>query len=124
MRYNRRCKQHSLEKKEMAMRCPNCSNELSLEEAFCGLCGTPIIPSTQPTAMVNPPPSRQGLLSEGYNSTTSSPPGTNRSGMQPPPDNQSVVRSPGPQQQGSYYQDPTEAMSALPHTQVQNYATA
>ncbi|HEX9130918.1 MAG TPA: hypothetical protein VF844_01360 [Ktedonobacteraceae bacterium] len=108
----------------MAMRCPNCSNELSLDESFCGLCGTAIIPSAQPTAMVNPPPSRQGLLSGGYNSTISSPPDANRSGMLPPPDNQSAVRSPGPQQQGGFYQEPTEAMSALPPTQVQNYPTA
>ena len=107
----------------MAMRCPNCSNELSSDEAFCGLCGTPIIPSAQPTAMVNPPPTRQGLLSGGYNTTISSSPGTNRSGMQPPPDNQSATRSPGPQQQGGFYRDPTEAMPALPSNQVQNYPT-
>ena len=107
----------------MAMRCPNCGNELSEDESFCGLCGTPITPPAQPTAMVNPPPSRQGLLSGGYNSTISSPPGTNRSGMLPLPDNKSAVQSPGPQQRGGFYQEPTEAMSALPPNQVQQYPT-
>jgi zinc ribbon protein len=105
----------------MAMRCPNCGNELSVDEAFCGLCGTPVTSPSQPTAMVNPPPSRQGLLSGGYNNTISSPPNTNRSGMLPPADNQSAVRSPGPQQRGGFYQEPTEAMSALPPNQVQQY---
>src|SRR5215472_970462 len=90
---------HNLEEKEIAMRCPNCGNELSIEESFCGLCGTQIMPSAQPTEMFNPPPSRQGILSGGYNNTTASSPGTNKSGMLPPPDNQSASRSPVLQQQ-------------------------
>ncbi len=107
----------------MAMRCPNCGNEVSPDEDFCGLCGTAITTPAQPTAMVNPPLSRQGLLSGGYNSTISPPPGTNRSGMLPQPDNQSAVKAPGPQQQGGFYQEPTEAISALPPNQLQNYPT-
>src|SRR6266566_4497881 len=106
------------------MRCPNCNNELSLEEAFCGLCGTPITPPVQPTAMINPPPSRKGLLSGGYHTDMSPPFGTYGSGMLPPPDTQSSVSPTGPQRQGAFYQDPTEAMSALPPNQVQNYPTA
>src|SRR6266566_8844961 len=106
------------------MRCPNCNNELSLEEAFCGLCGTPITPPVQPTAMINPPPSRKGLLSGGYHTDMSPPFGTYGSGMLPPPDSQSSVSPTGPQRQGAFYQDPTEAMSALPPNQVQNYPTA
>lgn len=106
------------------MKCPNCGNELSLEEVFCGQCGTPIMPSAQPTEMINTPPSRQGLLSGGYNAAMSPPSGTYKSGMLPPPDYQSAVRPAGPQQQGGFYQDPTEAMSALPPNHVQNYPTA
>lgn len=108
----------------MAMRCPTCGNEVSPDEAFCGLCGTAITTPAQPTAMVNPPPSRQGLLSGGYNNPLSPPPATNRSGMLPKSDNQSAVRSPGPQQQGGFYQEPTEAMSSLPPNQLQNYPTS
>ncbi len=42
--------------------------------------------------------------------------------MLPPPNNQSQV-TPGQQQQNGFYQDPTEAMSALSSYQVQNYPT-
>ncbi len=49
----------SLEKKVMAMRCQNCGNEISLEETFCGQCGTPVILSAKPAAPTN----HQGIQS-------------------------------------------------------------
>ncbi len=107
----------------MAMRCPNCSNEISLEEAFCGQCGTPVILSVKPTGMVNAPPNRHGLLSSGYNNLTSPLSDTYRSGILPPPDNQPPEMSPGSQQQSGFYQDPTQAMTVLPLNQVQSYPT-
>src|SRR6266581_3783855 len=92
----------------MAMRCPNCSNEISLEETFCGQCGTPVILSAKPVD----PASLQGLLSSGYYSVTSSP-----SNNLPP------MLSSGTQQQNGFYQDPTQAMPVLPSNQVQSYPT-
>jgi hypothetical protein len=100
----------------MAMKCPNCGNDLNPEEVFCGQCGTPNLPTAKPTEMVNTPPSRHGLLSGGYQAAASPPPGT---GTLPQPDTRPVTRPPGPQQ-GGFYQDPTEAISALPK-QGQNY---
>jgi hypothetical protein len=50
----------------MAMRCPNCSNEISLDETFCGQCGTPIIFSAKPVDPTN----RQGLLSGNYGNSS------------------------------------------------------
>ena len=107
----------------MAMRCPNCSNEISLEEAFCGQCGTPVILSVKPTEMVNAPPNRHGLLSSGYNNLPPPLSDTYRSGMLPPPDNRPPEMSPGSQQQSGFYQDPTQAMTVLPPNQVQSYPT-
>ncbi len=107
----------------MAMRCPNCNNEISQEEAFCGQCGTPVILSAKPTGTINAPPNRQGPLSSGYNSVAPPSPGTYRSGMLQPPDNQSTVMSSGLQQQSGFYQGPTHAMTVLPPNQVQNYPT-
>ena len=92
----------------MAMRCPNCSNEISLEETFCGQCGTPVILSAKPVDPAN----RQGLLSSGYYSVTS-----------PPSTNQPPMLSSGSQQQNGFYQDPTQAMPVLPSNQVQSYPT-
>src|SRR6266536_3598340 len=92
----------------MAMRCPNCSNEISLEETFCGQCGTPFILSAKPVDPAN----RQGLLSSGYYSVTS-----------PPSNNQPPMLSSGSQQQNGFYQDPTQAMPVLPSNQVQSYPT-
>src|SRR5260370_4356061 len=100
----------------MAMKCPNCGNDLNPEEVFCGQCGTPNLPTAKPTEMVNTPPSRHGLLSGVYHTAASPPPGT---GTLPQPDSRPVTRPPGPQQRG-FYQDPTEAISALPN-QGQNY---
>lgn len=102
------------------MRCPNCGNEVGQDEAFCGQCGTPNMPPARPTEMVNIPAPRNGL--PGTYSTVPVPstnytpgmqppqPNTYNSGMQSPP-TQPVVR---PQQQSDFYQEPTEAMSALP----------
>src|SRR5260221_9525016 len=79
----------------MAMKCPNCGNDLNPEEVFCGQCGTPNLPTAKPTEMVNTPPSRHGLLSGGYHTAASPPPGT---GTLPQPDSRPVTRPPGPQQ--------------------------
>src|SRR5260370_1529225 len=99
----------------MAMKCPNCGNDLNPEEVFCGQCGTPNLPTAKPTEMVNTPPSRHGLLSGGNHTPASPPPGT---GTLPQPDTRPVTRHPGPQQTG-FYQDPTEAIPPLPnHSQT------
>jgi zinc-ribbon domain len=101
------------------MRCPNCSNEISLEETFCGQCGTPVILSAKPVDPTN----RQGLLSGGYYSVTSPSSDTYRSGMLLPANNQPPMMSSGSQQQMSFHQDPTQAMTVLPFQQVQNLPT-
>ncbi len=98
------------------MKCPNCGNNLGPEEVFCGQCGTPNLPAAKPTEMMNTPLSRPGLLSRGYHAA---PAGPHKSGISPQPDTQPVMRPPGPQQE-SFYQDPTEAISALPN-RGQNY---
>ena len=103
----------------MAMRCPNCSNEISLEETFCGQCGTPVILSAKPVDPTN----HQGLLSGGYYNSTSPSSDTYRSGMLPPSNNQPPMMSSGSQQQTGFHQDPTQAMSVLPSHQAQNYPT-
>src|SRR5437773_949131 len=103
----------------MAMRCPNCSNEINLEETFCGQCGTPVIFSTKPIDPTN----RQGLLGSGYYSVSPPSSDTYRSGMLPPSTNQSPMMPSSSQQQNSFHQDPTQAMSVLPSHQVQSYPT-
>src|SRR6266849_2924771 len=108
------------EMKGMSMKCPNCGNELSADEVFCGQCGTPNMPAPKPTGMVNPPLSRQPPPSGGYNTVMPPLSRTYRSGMQPPPGNQPAVRQPGPQQQPGFYHDATEAMTSLPNNE-QNY---
>ncbi len=120
------------------MKCPNCGNEVSQEEAFCGQCGTPNparpAPSAQPTEMGNPSmPPRGGLL-RSYNTPMQQPqpgsypagqqPGTYNTvpyapGMPPPPGSSMPANVPptqqvGPHQQSDFYQDATEAISALP----------
>jgi zinc-ribbon domain len=107
----------------MAMRCPNCSNEISLEEVFCGQCGTPVILSAKSTGTINGPQNHQGLLNSGYNSIASSTQGTRRPGTLPSTNDHPSVMSTGLQQQSGYYQDPTQAMSVLPPNQAQNYQT-
>jgi hypothetical protein len=105
------------------MKCPNCGNELSPGEIFCGQCGTPNILPAQPTEMVNTPQSRHGLLSGKYNIVISPPSATYKSGLLRPSNNQPTVSPPGPQQQGGFFQDSSESMSALPDN-GQNYPTA
>ncbi len=102
----------------MAMRCPNCSNEISLEETFCGQCGTPIVLSAKPTN----PAQHQGLLSSGYYGGSSPASDTYRSGMVPSTAHQPQMVSTASQQFG-FYQDPTQSMSVLPSQQVQGYPT-
>jgi hypothetical protein len=104
------------------MKCPNCSNELSPGEVFCGQCGTPNILPAQPTEMVNTPQSRHGLLSGKYNIVTSPPSATYKSALLPASNNQPPV-SPPDLQQGGFYQDSAEAMPAPPDN-GQNYPTA
>jgi hypothetical protein len=104
----------------MAMQCPICSNEISLEETFCGQCGTPVILSAKP---VDPTNHRQGLLNSGYVSPRSPASDRYKSDMRPSTDNQPPMLPSGTQQQNGFHQDPTQAMSALPPYQVQNYAT-
>jgi zinc-ribbon domain len=101
------------------MRCPNCSNEISLEETFCGQCGAPVILSAKPVDPTN----RQGLLSGGNYSIASHSSDIYRSDMLPAPNNQPPMMSSGSQQQMGFHQDPTQAMSVLPSHQVQNYPT-
>lgn len=124
----------------MAIRCPNCGNEVNPGETFCGQCGTPNIPPAQPTELMNSQSLRSGLLSNGYNPTPPSLSYAHNSGMQPPssPSNtfyggeQSVPSGPlypsqpiiglsGPQQQTGFYRDATEAMSSLAANKNQNY---
>lgn len=113
------------------MICPSCGNEIRSNEVFCGQCGAPITPSSKPTEMVQTPPRRSGLLSNGYQTQQAPLPAesyapTGQSpaplyGNQPPDASTLRPQTPqGPQQQSGFYQDATEAMSALPNS-GQNY---
>ncbi len=122
------------------MRCPRCGNEVSRDEVFCGQCGASITnqPPVQPTEMVNTPSPRSGLLSS-YNTRVAPPsspydPGTVSQvpgGGTPPPfqptqpaapgQPQPQFRQSGPQQPTNFYQDATEAISALPPNSNQAY---
>src|SRR5258708_33786276 len=102
------------EMKGMSMKCPNCGNELSADEVFCGQCGTPNMPAPKPTRMVNPPLSRQQPPSGGYNTVLPPLSGTYRSGMQPPPGNQPPVRQPGPLRQLRYTHDANQPTTPVP----------
>ena len=125
------------------MKCPNCGNEVSQGEAFCGHCGTPTSPPTHATEMVQTPLSpRNGLLGT-YN--TANPYGGQKPGsvgpdptISQPPSNPSMGRTgafqdnpfvtgqkqpgqfPGPtgsnptNSSPEFYQDATEAISATP----------
>lgn len=84
------------------MRCPRCGNEISQDEAFCGQCGAPIVQSSQPTAMVNAPASRNGV------------PGTYNTGQlnnAPLPPTQGLYQQPNQQNQqmspSGFYNQPT-----------------
>lgn len=121
------------------MRCPNCGNEVSPGETFCGQCGTPNMPPAQPTEMVNSQSVHDGLLNSGYNTTPLVPSSAHNSGMQFPasPSNtfyggqsassgslypdQPIMGALGPRQQTGFYRDATEAMSSLPANNSQNF---
>ena len=103
------------------MKCPNCGNELDPNEVFCGQCGAPTRPISLPTEMVQTPPMRSGQLNNPYNTQVAPGTGSFNAGTpstsypSSPHSNQSAMRSSGPQQQGEFYQDATEAMSSLPN---------
>ncbi|HKV56628.1 MAG TPA: zinc-ribbon domain-containing protein [Ktedonobacteraceae bacterium] len=106
------------------MKCPTCGNELDPNEVFCGQCGAPTRPTGMPTEMVQTPPMRSGQLNSPYNTqlapgtgnyNTGAPSTAYPAGAMPPNPNQSAIRPSGPQQQGEFYQDATEAMSVLPN---------
>lgn len=85
------------------MKCQHCGNELVPDEVFCGQCGNPNATPVQPTEMIQTPSFNNGLL------------GTNQSRP-----NQSAIRqTQGPQQQGGFYQDATEALSMAPNPSAQ-----
>lgn len=100
------------------MKCPNCGNELNPNEVFCGQCGAPGRLTSLPTEMVQTPPARSGQLNSPYNTQPGT--GSYNAGIPStsyplsPNSNQSAMRSSGPQQQGEFYQDATEAMSIPP----------
>lgn len=112
------------------MRCPKCGNDVSPDEAFCGQCGTPMTSLTHPTEMVYTPP-RSGLLNSynGNNTHRQPTPGTNNTsnaqdaGMMPPPNAYNTRMPGGPHQQTDFYQDATEAISAVPNSNLQNFQT-
>src|SRR5450759_1752521 len=103
------------------MKCPNCGNELDPIEVFCGQCGAPTRPTSLPTEMVQTPPMRSGQFNNPYNTQVAPGTGSFNAGTptasypSSPNSNQSAMRSSGPQQQGEFYQDATEAMSILPN---------
>ncbi len=106
----------------MAMRCPNCGNEIGQDEAFCGQCGTATQQLGQQTELMRT--SHSGSLS-AYNRNmppVSPPRAYNNSGAPPPPHayntsgaapGQSAIRPSSPQQPESFYQDATEAMPSF-----------
>lgn len=122
------------------MRCPNCGNEISPGETFCGQCGTPNIPPAQPTEMVNSQFTHNERVSSGYNPNIPSPSNAHNSGVLPPSSpshtyyggmppaptgpsypNQPAIGPSGPQHQVGFYRDATEAMSPLPAKDSQNF---
>ncbi|TMD68115.1 MAG: zinc ribbon domain-containing protein [Chloroflexi bacterium] len=111
------------------MRCPKCGNEVSQDEAFCGQCGTPTKPLPQRTEMVQAPHS--GPL-QTYNQNNSLapevPPDAYNSKLPPyqggsmaPPNQTPIITPSDPRQQTGFYQDATEAISALPPNAGQSY---
>lgn len=92
---------------------------MSLEETFCGQCGTPVILSAKPVDPTN----RHGLLSGGYYNNTTPAPDTYSSGTLPTSNNQPPMIPSGSQMQNGFHQDPTQAMTALPTNHVQSYPT-
>ncbi len=114
------------------MKCPKCGNEVNQDEAFCGQCGTPMLPRPQATQMVQPPHS--GQLNSYNSNMPSMPPSSqpNKTRVVPPtnpynPNNANrpatyggnsiapnANQPPAPNQGTGFYQDATEAMSVFP----------
>ncbi len=113
------------------MKCPTCGNEVNQDEAFCGQCGTPMMPRSQATQMAHAP--RSGQLNSYNTNRPSSQP--NKTGIVPPtnpynPNNPNNANRPAtyggnpiapngnqpptPNQGAGFYQDATEAMSVFP----------
>lgn len=124
----------------MAMRCPNCGNEVGPGETFCGQCGTPNIPPAQPTELMNSQSMPSGALSNGYGSLPPSIPNAYNSGMHPSSSpshtfygggqsapsgplysSSPIIASSEPQQQSGFYNEATEAMSSLAASNNQNF---
>ena len=132
------------------MKCPNCGNEIHPGEAYCGQCGTPVVPpvpSTNQTEMMSTP-SPNGKLFNSYSPPSSQggasvspvPYGASVPPSQPaqspqkrygtrsfPTNTRPVSPQTGsfnPQQQGDFYQDATEAISlpTVPQQGQGNYA--
>src|SRR5438309_1713789 len=114
------------------MTCPMCGNEVSQEEAFCGQCGTPSLPSAPSTHMGNTAPARSGRLNATgfYTQHTNMPSPYNTGSLltpeaynplpgRPMRPNPPTGRLAAPQQGSAFYQDATEAISALPGTNGQ-----
>jgi len=109
------------------MKCPRCGNEVSLEEAFCGQCGTSIAaPQALPTEMVHTPPPQSGRLNSSYPNSGNV--GTQNAYGVPPSINgasfpasaslphlpQQPIPSSASSQSTGFYRDATEAMSVVP----------
>lgn len=127
----------------MAMKCPNCGNEISADEAFCGQCGTPATAQGQPMEMTQSSqnaPSNINRFGQHGPSMFMPPQPFQRSGQLPSQDaygttpistaqnrqaapDQSALNSGGLQQQPtSFYQDATEAMPSQQGAPGQSYA--
>lgn len=113
------------------MKCPRCGNEVSREEAFCGQCGAPNTSPANPTEIYSTPPPHSGHLGTQYpgrSSFTSAQPQTFQAGTQIPPHTNISPSSsflsqqnPAPNQQTEFYQNATEAISAMPGVPDQAY---
>lgn len=109
-----------VQEERSVMKCPNCGNEVNPDEAFCGQCGIP-------NANIPPGPYRSGMLppANTYNTMMSPQPGNSQIPQRPPSAPLSNPPQAGTPQLGAqsaqFYQDATEAMSALPPNNPQGY---
>ncbi len=105
------------------MKCPQCRNEVSQGEAFCGQCGTPTTPPTG-----NIPATQSEQLSQTIQANTPNAPYSSLKGYTPNPRTQSISRELSnasadggsgnpesrPNQQTGFYHDATEALLLPP----------